>query len=162
LERTSPVLSLEPSPIANSLVDHDLETRDIAAGTRALPSDASRLRSPNMARLGSGPSFSLGGSGRLVSFTICRPQPGHKIATPNDAKSLVWSIQSSAGYPDRVPVAHMNLVYRSVPEGYTQTVPSRGPCTCPDCWASVLFFRRNQRCTREGWLLLHGQDNTDL
>jgi hypothetical protein len=90
------------------------------------------------ARLGSGPSFSLGGSGRLVSFAIWGPQPGHKIATPNDAKSLVWSIQPSGGYPDSVPVAHVNLVYGSVPERYTQTVPSRGPV--PALTAGLVYY----------------------
>jgi hypothetical protein len=89
-------------------------------------------------RLGSGPSFSLGGSGRLASFTIYGPQSGHKIATPNDAKSQVWSIQPAGGYPDSVPVTHMNLVYGSVPEGYTQTVPNRG--TAPALTAGLVYY----------------------
>ena len=75
-------------------------------------------------RLGSGPSFSLAGSGRLASFSIYGPQSGHKIATPYDAKSQVWSIQPQNGYPDSALVNHMNLVYGIVPKGYTQTVPT--------------------------------------
>jgi hypothetical protein len=77
------------------------------------------------ARLGIGPSFSLNGSGRLASFTVYGPRPGHKIATPNDAKSELWSIQPSGGYGS-VPVAHMSLVYGNPPEGYAQTVPGQG------------------------------------
>jgi len=89
-------------------------------------------------RLGSGPSFSLGGSGRLASFTVYGPQMGHKIATPYDAKSQVWSIQPSAGYPDSALVTRMNLVYGSVPKGYIQTVPSSGPA--PALTAGLVYY----------------------
>lgn len=90
------------------------------------------------ARLETGSSFSLDGSGRLASFSLYCPQPGHKIATPNDAKSQVWSIQPSNGYPDSAWVAHMNLVYGSVPKGYTQTVPNNG--TAPALTAGLVYY----------------------
>jgi len=77
-------------------------------------------------RVERGPSFSFDGSGRLASFTIYGPQPGHKIATPYDDKSQVWSIQPSRGFPDSILVAGMNLVYGGIPKGYTQTVPHNG------------------------------------
>src|SRR5271157_3589933 len=89
-------------------------------------------------RLETGPSFSLDGSGRLASFTIYGPQPGHKIATPYDAKSQVWSIQPSNGYPDSALVTHMNLVYGSVPRRYTQTVPSNG--IAPALSAGLVYY----------------------
>jgi hypothetical protein len=85
------------------------------------------------ARLGSGPTFSLNGSGRLASFTVYAPQPGHKIATPNDAKSEVWSFRVS-GSSGGEPVARMELLYGRVPSGYAKTVPSNGvpPALPPD------------------------------
>lgn len=49
-------------------------------------------------KVGNGPSFSLKGSGRLASFRIYGPEPGHKIATPFDTKSLVWRVQPAEGY----------------------------------------------------------------
>jgi hypothetical protein len=77
-------------------------------------------------KLAGGPSFSFDGSGRLASFTIYGPRSGHKIATPNDDISQVWSIQPSNGFADSILVASMNLRYGSVPKGYTQTVPRSG------------------------------------
>ena len=76
--------------------------------------------------LGAGPSFWFDGSGRLASFTIYGPKLGRKIATPYDDKSQVWSIQPSNGLPNSILVARMNLVYGSLPKGYTQTVPHDG------------------------------------
>ena len=77
-----------------------------------------------LANLRSGPSFSFDGSGHLASFTVYAPQPGRKIATPNDTKSEVWSIRPVSGRGEMV--ARMNLLYGRVPSGYVQTVPSRG------------------------------------
>jgi len=76
------------------------------------------------ANLGSGPSFSLDGSGHLASFTVYAPQPGRKIAIPNDTKSEVWSIRRGSSRGEMV--AGMNLLYGRVPNGYVQTVPSKG------------------------------------
>jgi hypothetical protein len=70
-----------------------------------------------------GPSFSFGGSGRLVSFSVYAPEPGHKIATPLDAKALVWSIKPEGSSPSGAFVTEMGLVYGKVPRGYEQTVP---------------------------------------
>src|SRR5438094_9943183 len=53
---------------------------------------------PTSVKVGNGPSFSFHGSGRLASFRIYGPQPGYKIATPFDAKSLVWRVQPTEGY----------------------------------------------------------------
>jgi hypothetical protein len=76
------------------------------------------------ASLGSGPSFSLDGSGHLASFTVYAPQPGRKIATPNDAKSEVWSVRSVNSRGEMV--SRMDVLYGRVPTGYVQTVPSNG------------------------------------
>ena len=78
------------------------------------------------AKIGSGPSFSLDGGGRLSSFTVYAPQPGRRIATPNDAKSEVWSFRTASGNSRGERVAGMNLPYGRVPTGYVQTVPSGG------------------------------------
>ena len=77
-------------------------------------------------RIEGGPSFLLNGSGRLASFTIYGPLSGHKIATPYDDKSQVWSIQPSNGLRDSLLVSRMKLTYGSVPSGYVQTVPRDG------------------------------------
>jgi len=78
------------------------------------------------AKLESGPTFSLNGTGHLVSFTVYAPQLGRKIATPNDAKSEVWSFRTASGNSRGERVASMNLPYGRVPTGYVQTVPSDG------------------------------------
>lgn len=88
------------------------------------------------ANLGSGPSFSLDGSGHLASFTVYAPQPGHKIATPNDAKSEVWSIRPVSGKGEMV--TRMNLLYGSVPTGYEQMVPSKG--TAPSLPPGLVYY----------------------
>ena len=75
-------------------------------------------------KLRNGPSFALRGSGRLASFRIYAPRPGHKIATPFDTASLVWLIEPSGGYFEGEPVRRMHVVYGSVPTGYKQAVPS--------------------------------------
>jgi hypothetical protein len=73
-----------------------------------------------------GPSFSFGGSGRLVSFNVYAPEPGHRIATPLDAKALVWSIEPVSSSPSGAFVTGMSLVYGKVPTGYVQKVPNSG------------------------------------
>ena len=79
---------------------------------------------PTSARLKRGPRFLLDGSGRLASFRVYAPQPGHRIAAPFDAKSLVWHIQPTAGYfkGDRVHQLTVNL--GTLPTGYAQIVPA--------------------------------------
>jgi hypothetical protein len=47
--------------------------------------------------------------GISASFTVYAPQPGRKIATPNDSKSEVWSIRRVSGTGEMV--AGMNLLY---------------------------------------------------
>ena len=77
------------------------------------------------ARIHQGPTFSLDGSGHLVSFNVYGPQVGHKIATPNDVKSLVWSINPVTGYHGDL-VVRMEVIYGKVPKGYVQTTPISG------------------------------------
>jgi hypothetical protein len=89
------------------------------------------------AKLDSGPTFSLNGSGHLASFTVYAPQPGHKIATPNNAKSEVWSFRAS-GSSRGEPVARMELLYGKVPIGYVQTVPNNG--TAPALTPSLVYY----------------------
>ena len=88
--------------------------------------------------LGGGPSFWFGGSGRLASFRVYSPKPGHKIATPSDTRSLVWSIQPSSGRAEGAPVARMDLVYGTVPDGYTQSVPSNG--AAPQLTSGLVYY----------------------
>jgi hypothetical protein len=77
-------------------------------------------------RLAAGPSFSLDGSGRLVSFSVYGPRLEHRIATPLDSKSLMWSIEPAGDSPSGALVTGMNITYGKVPDGYTQKFPSRG------------------------------------
>jgi hypothetical protein len=81
---------------------------------------------PTSVKIGSGPSFSLDGSGHLSSFTVYAPQQGRRIATPNDAKSEVWSFRTASENSRGEKVTSMNLLYGRVPSGYVQTVPSGG------------------------------------
>lgn len=74
-----------------------------------------------------GPRFSFDGSGRLVSFSVYGSQPGHKIATPMDAKSLLWRIEPMKDSPSGSLVTGLGLTYGNVPKGYVQTFPSSGP-----------------------------------
>ena len=90
------------------------------------------------ANLGSGPSFSLDGSGHLTSFTVYVPRAGRKIATPNDAKSEVWSIRPVSSRGEMV--ARMNLLYGRVPSGYVQTVPSTGAAPALPSGLVYYFF----------------------
>jgi hypothetical protein len=76
-------------------------------------------------RLGPGPSFSLDGSGRLVSFYVYGPRQGHKIATPVDDQSLMWSIAATKDGPGAL-VTGMQIEYGKVPKGYVQKFPSSG------------------------------------
>lgn len=80
----------------------------------------------------------MDGSGRLASFTVYGPQLGRRIATPYDDKSQVWSIQPSNGFPDSILVSRMNLLYASVPKGYTQTVPRNG--SAPALSAGLVYY----------------------
>jgi len=80
---------------------------------------------PASVRLGAGPSFSLGGGGRLVSFTVWGPRPGRKVATPLDSKGLMWCIEP-INPPSGSFVATMDIAYGSVPMGYVQKFPRHG------------------------------------
>jgi hypothetical protein len=81
---------------------------------------------PTSVKVGAGPSFSFHGSGRLASFSVYSPQPGHKIATPFDAKSLTWSIEPLSGEFSGAWVERLRIEYGSPPSGYKQTKPNVG------------------------------------
>jgi len=89
------------------------------------------------ATLHRGPTFSLNGSGRLVSFRVSGPQIGRKIATPIDEKSRVWSIKPITD--DRgALVGRMEIKYGAVPRGYAQTVPASG--TAPVLRSGLVYY----------------------
>jgi len=94
---------------------------------------------PTSAELGKGPSFFLRGSGRLASFRIYGPQPGHKIGTPFDENSLVWCVQSSQGYFKGSPVSQLTVEYGIIPENYVQRIPI-GSLATPLRPGSVYYF----------------------
>lgn len=110
---------------------------------------------PTTAWIESGPTFHLGGSGRLASFTVYGPSPGRRIATPNDDKSQVWSIRRK-DFPSSLLVSRMELTYGSVPDGYIQTVPLAGKAAALSPGLVYYFFRRDYRRARGRGILLHG------
>lgn len=112
---------------------------------------------PTSVRVGSGPSFSLNGSGRLASFRVYGPQPDHKIATPFDEKSLVWRVQPSEGYLKGVQVKQLEIRYGSVPSGYTQTVPTSGSASALPAGQVYYFFAETTNAPpAEGFFYLDG------
>src|SRR6266853_730034 len=81
---------------------------------------------PTSVKVGTGPSFSLGGSGRLASFTIYAPESGQRIAFPDqDVASVVWQVAVSKGYFKGSHVKGLQLTYGKVPSGYEQVIPSQ-------------------------------------
>ncbi len=108
------------------------------------------------ASLGSGPSFSLDGSGHLVSFTINAPQSGRKIAVPNDAKSEAWSFRTSNNSRGE-PVVNMKLLYGRVPSGYVQTTPRGGTAAALSPGLVYYFFAETTGATgAEGFFYMDG------
>src|ERR1700722_16303879 len=117
---------------------------------------------PTSAKIDSGPSFSLRGSGKLASFRLYGPQPGHRIATPFDSKSLVWRVQPSEGYFKGARVERLEIKYASVPPGYAQTVPDTG--TAPALVAgrfTVFLLKRRMPASRRVLLLGRGYTRSD-
>ena len=76
--------------------------------------------------LAGGPSFLFDGSGRLVFLRIYGPRPGHKIATPVDDQSLMWSIAPTSDSPSGALVTGMEVAYGKAPKGYAQKFPTSG------------------------------------
>jgi hypothetical protein len=60
------------------------------------------------------------------------------IATPFDDKSLVWSVQPSAGYFEGLSVQRLKISSGSVPAGYLQTVPEAG--TTPRLKSRMVYY----------------------
>lgn len=81
---------------------------------------------PTSAKLSSGPTFSLRGNGDLASFRVYGPNPGHRMATPFDSSSVVWSVGPSGGYLAGAQVWSLQIVYGQVPKGYVQITPNNG------------------------------------
>ena len=95
---------------------------------------------PASVSLKPGPSFSLDGGGRLVSFTVWGPRPGRKIATPYDSKGLMWRIEASDP-PSGSFLSMMNeIAYGRVPNGYVQKFPIRGPALPVDIGQVYAFI----------------------
>lgn len=78
------------------------------------------------ARLDRGPRFLLDGSSRLASFRTYGPRTGHKIGMPFDAKSLVLSVQPTAGYFEATRVHRLALNFGIAPPGFAQIAPVGG------------------------------------
>ncbi len=112
---------------------------------------------PTFVKMGNGPSFSFQGSGRLASFRIYGPQPGHRIATPFDAKSLVWRIQPAEGYFKGARLEGLEINYGSVPSGYTRTIPGSGAALALPAGQVYYFFAETTNAPpAEGFFYLDG------
>lgn len=104
------------------------------AGMFSLLSLSACREIPTSVKVGTGPSFALGGSGRLASFTIYAPQNGQKIAFPDhDVATAVWQVTATKGYFKGSHVKGLQLTYGKVPDGYQQIVPdkSQAPSLAP-------------------------------
>ena len=111
---------------------------------------------PTSAKLYAGPTFSLGGSGRLASFRIYGPQPGHKIATPFDAKSLVWRLEPAEGYFKGSRVEELKIVYGNTPSGYKQTIPAGSVSKLPPGQIYYFLAETTNAPPAEGFFYLDG------
>ena len=81
---------------------------------------------PTSVKVEAGPSFLLGGSGRLATFTVYAPQSNQRIAFPDrDLAAVVWQVTASKGYFKGSHVKGLQLTYGKVPSGYEQLVPSQ-------------------------------------
>ena len=112
---------------------------------------------PTSVKVGNGPSFSFHGSGRLASFRIYGPQPGYKIATPFDAKSVVWRVQPTEGYFKGARVEGLKIEYGSIPVGYTQAIPNSGTASAlPPGQVYYFFAETTNAPPAEGFFYLDG------
>jgi hypothetical protein len=96
---------------------------------------------PTSVKIGSGPSFTLEGSGRLAIFTVYAPQNGQRIAFPHPAlASAVWQIKASQGYFKGTRVDGFQLTYGKIPNGYQQLVPGQSQVAHPLSPGAVYSF----------------------
>jgi len=87
---------------------------------------------PTSVKVGTGPSFLLGGSGRLATFTVYAPQSNQKIAFPDrDVASVVWQVTAAQGYFKGSHVKGLQLTYGKVPDGYEQIAPNQSQAAPP-------------------------------
>jgi hypothetical protein len=87
---------------------------------------------PTSVGVSKGPSFSLGGSGRLATFTVYAPGSNQKIAFPDrELANVVWQITASKGYFKGTHVKGLQLAYGKVPPGYEQLVPGQSQIVPP-------------------------------
>jgi hypothetical protein len=115
------------------------------------------------ARLQSGPTFLLAGSGKLASFRIYGPQTGRKIAAAFDAKSLTWYVRPSDGYFKGSEVQRLVVEYGKVPAGYTQTVPNAGAAPKLTSHLVYYFFAETTDAPpAEGFFYLDGDVPTEI
>ena len=122
-----------------------------------LPMLSSCREIPTSVKVGNGPSFSFHGNGRLASFRVYGAQPGHKIATPFDAKSLVWRVQPTEGYFKGARVEGLKIEYGSTPVGYTQAIPSSGAASALPAGQVYYFFAETTNAPpAEGFFYLDG------
>ena len=122
-----------------------------------LPMLSSCREIPTSVKVGNGPSFSFHGSGRLASFRIYGPQPGYKIATPFDAKSVVWRVQPTEGYFKGARVEGLKIEYGSIPVGYTQAIPNSGTASAlPPGQVYYFFAETTNAPPAEGFFYLDG------
>jgi len=110
---------------------------------------------PTSVHISDGPSFSFHGSGRLASLRIYDPQPDHKIATPNDSKSVIWSIQPRSDNEESAFIERLSITYGEVPNGYVQTVPMTGIPPGLSSGRVYYFFAQTTRAPgKEGFFYL--------
>lgn len=85
-----------------------------------------------------GPSFTLTGSGRLVTFSVYAPQHGERIAGPHpDVAVLAWEIKALNDYSR---VQGSRLVYGKTPEDYRQVAPNQSQVPPPLPAGAVYSF----------------------
>ncbi len=134
-----------------------------------LPMLSSCREIPTSVKVGNGPSFSFHGSGRLASFRIYGPQPGYKIATPFDAKSVVWRVQPTEGYFKGARVEGLKIEYGSIPEDRVRQYSGRVHAgdtkqwnrLCAASGASLLFLCGNDECAPSRGFLLPRWDHAN-
>jgi hypothetical protein len=118
---------------------------------------------PAFADLKRGPTFLLDRSGRLASFRLYGPRPGHKIATPFDAESLMWCVQPSAGYFRGTRVQRLIIEFGKVPAGYTQTVPKESTVPkLPSHMAYYFFAETTDAPPAQRFFYLDGDVPTEI
>lgn len=109
--------------------------------------------------VGTGPSFTLRGSGRLASFTVFAPQNGQSIAFPqSDVSATLWRIETSEGFFEGRRVEGFRLTYGKVPEGYRQVIPpqSQGVAKLAPGIVYSFFAESTDAPVADGYFYMNG------